>query len=305
MNSKEELTIILSKLRKDLEKDASWENDKACFKGQCAVVADIVTEVLKDNNYNAKTIYGQYKSQHGWTFHMFTTVEDFIIDLAADQFHPGDEEKFSVVVTPINDSNYKLNNMQHIKMYEQFIEEAILLPGQDKIKRSDAIDVAKIIIEGLGFEFVHPDTVTTKYAFVQKVGIPVGSIRRKKPEVGDIDIVITAPIDMGILRKQPWATTVSGGEKQVNFIYESPTVKRKVNLFSFTDPASFGAALLHTTGSHQYNIRLRNVVFNRGFGKLNQHGLFDKNMKFVAGPTEASIQNAMRVTVREANQREK
>lgn len=195
--------------------------------------------------------------------------------------------------------------MRHIKLYEQFVDEAILLPGQDKIKRSDAIDVAKIIVQGLGFEFVNPDTVTTKYSFVPNVGIPVGSIRRKKPEVGDIDILITSPIDMAALRKQPWATTVSGGEKQVNFIYESPTVKRKVNLFSFTDPASFGAALLHTTGSHMYNVRIRNVVFNRGFGKLNQHGLFDKAGKLVAGPTEASIQQAMKITVREANQREK
>jgi DNA polymerase/3'-5' exonuclease PolX len=110
---------------------------------------------------------------------------------------------------------------------------------------------------------------------------------------------------MGKLRNQPWAKTVSGGEKQVNFIYESPTVTRKVNLFSFTEPSTFGAALLHTTGSHQYNIRLRFVAMQRGFSKLSQHGLFDKAGKVVAGPTEASIQKAMKVTVREPNQREK
>ena len=79
--------------------------------------------------------------------------------------------------------------MKHIKLFEQFIEEAILLPGQQKIKRADALDVAKIIIEGLGFEYVNPDTVTTSYSFVPKVGIPVGSIRRKRSEVGDIDII--------------------------------------------------------------------------------------------------------------------
>jgi len=194
--------------------------------------------------------------------------------------------------------------MKHIKLFEQFIEEAILLPGQQKIKRADALDVAKIIIEGLGFEYVNPDTVTTSYSFVPKVGIPVGSIRRKRSEVGDIDIIITAPINMMELRKQPWAKTVSGGEKQVNFIYESPTVRRKVNLFSFVDPASFGGALLHTTGSHQYNIRLRHVASLRGYDKLSQHGLMLRG-NLVAGPTEASIQKAMSVTVREPKDRER
>jgi DNA polymerase/3'-5' exonuclease PolX len=194
--------------------------------------------------------------------------------------------------------------MKHIKLFEEYVEEAILLPGQQKIKRAEALDVAKIIIEGLGFEYVNPDLVTTKYAFVPNVGIPVGSIRRKRPEVGDIDIVITAPIDMMALRKQTWAKTVSGGEKQVNFIYESPTVTRKVNLFSFTDPATFGGALLHTTGSHQYNIRLRHVASLRGYDKLSQHGLILRG-KAIAGPTEASIQKEMNVTVREPKDRER
>jgi hypothetical protein len=184
------------------------------------------------------------------------------------------------------------------------MDEAILLPGQFKIKRADAIEIAKTIIEGLGFKYVNPDDVTTSYGFVKNVGIPVGSIRRKRPEVGDVDIIITAPIDMIALRKMPWAKSVSGGDKQVNFTYDTPKVTRKINLFSFMDPNSFGGALLHTTGSHQYNVRLRFVALQRGYEKLSQHGLFLRG-KLVAGPTEASIQKEMNVTVREPNQREK
>jgi DNA polymerase/3'-5' exonuclease PolX len=195
--------------------------------------------------------------------------------------------------------------MKHLKTYGEHLEEAILLPGQAKIKRADAIAIAKTIIDGMGFEYVDPDTVSTTYSFVKKCGIPVGSIRRKKPEVGDVDIIITAPIDINALRKQPWAKHVGGGDKQVNFIYETPGVQRKINLFSFTDPHSFGGALLHTTGSHQYNIRLRAVAMQRGFSKLSQHGLFDDAGKMVAGPTEASIQQMMRVTQREPKDREK
>ncbi len=195
--------------------------------------------------------------------------------------------------------------MKHLKLYEEFVDEAILLPGTSKIKRADAMEIAKTIIEGMGFQYVDPDTVTTNYEFVKNVGIPVGSIRRKRPEVGDIDIIITSQINTMKLRQEPWAKMVSGGDKQVNFIYEDGSMKRKVNLFSFIDPNSFGGALLHTTGSHQYNVRLRFVANQRGFGKLSQHGLFDDKGKFIAGPTEASIQKAMKVTQREPKEREK
>jgi DNA polymerase/3'-5' exonuclease PolX len=197
--------------------------------------------------------------------------------------------------------------MKQIKNYKDFcaVTEAILIPGTAKIKRAVAINIAKTIIEGLGFKFINPDSVTTSYSYEPNVGIPVGSIRRKKEEVGDIDLIITAPIDMENLAAQSWAKRVTGGEKQINFVFESGTIQRKVNIYSFTDAKSFGGALLHTTGSAQYNIRLRNVVRNRGFGKLNQYGLFDTKGNFVAGPTEASILKTMAVTVREANQRER
>lgn len=193
--------------------------------------------------------------------------------------------------------------MNYIKLFEEFIYEAKLLPGTAKIPRAEGLSMAKDIAKILGVKFVDPDEVTTETSFIKDAGIPVGSIRRGNPEVGDIDIIITAHIDTNKLKASKDITDVSGGDKQTNFIYSDGKNTRKVNLFSFTDPNTFGAALMHTTGPGNYNMRIRFLVPKRGFGKLSQLGLMDKGGKVVAGKTEGEIQRTLDITQREPNKR--
>jgi hypothetical protein len=49
---------------------------------------------------------------------------------------------------------------------------------------------------------------------------------------------------------------------------------------------SFGAALLYFTGSKDHNVNLRGLAIRKGY-KLNEYGLFDKNLM-----NESKIQNA-------------
>ena len=193
--------------------------------------------------------------------------------------------------------------MRYVKLFEEFIDEAKLLPGVKKIPRGEALSMARDVIKLLGVKYVDPDDVTTETAFIRDAGIPVGSIRRGSSEVGDVDIVVTAHIDTIKLKQSADVSDVSGGDKQTNFVYSDGKNTRKVNLFSFTDPDTFGAALLHTTGPGNYNMRIRFLVPKRGFGKLSQLGLFDKKGKVVAGKTEGEVQRALDITQREPRQR--
>jgi hypothetical protein len=186
------------------------------------------------------------------------------------------------------------------------LQESSLPPGEEgKIKRPEALEMAKDVIGMLGVEYVDPSEVTTETEYVgDGKAIPVGSIRRGRDEVGDIDIIVTGPIDKESLRKDGRVSKLSGGDKQVNFIFNNGSRSRNVNLFSFTDPNTWGAALLHTTGPGDYNKRIRFVVPSRGFGKLSQNGLFDKEGKVLPSRTEAEVQKTLEITQREPNQRD-
>ena len=51
---------------------------------------------------------------------------------------------------------------------------------------------------------------------------------------------------------------------------------------------SFGAFMMHTTGSHKNNMLLR-MIAKRNGNKLNQYGLFNKANEQIAGDTEESV----------------
>jgi DNA polymerase (family 10) len=119
-----------------------------------------------------------------------------------------------------------------------------------------------------------------------------GSIRRKKPNPGDIDIVLIAKNE---LNKQKIREKLSnegkflqGGDKEMFFRVEGIDVQ----LF-FTISEEWGATLLAYSGQKGSNIGLRIVAEKQGF-KLTGHGLFRKsNGKRVAGKTERQIYKAL------------
>ena len=94
-----------------------------------------------------------------------------------------------------------------------------------------------------------------------------GSIRRMKPTVGDIDLLVVPKADF---RK---AFEAIGGK------VTSATAKLTVQGMSvdvyFTDSSRWVPMLLFLTGSKEENIRLRSIAKSRGW-KLSQYGLFDE-----------------------------
>ena len=116
-----------------------------------------------------------------------------------------------------------------------------------------------------------------------------GSIRRRKPEIGDIDVVVNG--DMAQLRDGgPWLFA-EGGERKVTLEFQG----QQVNVLHAT-PDNWGAAILYFTGSQQHNIIMRAQAKRKGF-KLNEYGLWQeahpKSWNLIAGMNESDIYAAL------------
>lgn len=119
----------------------------------------------------------------------------------------------------------------------------------------------------------------------------VGSYRRCKETVGDLDILVVAKktnktieeitkyfSSLPAVRK-----IVSTGPRRTSVILKEG-INADLRIF---DKNQFGAAMLYFTGSKEHNILLRRIAIEKGM-KLNEYGLF-KNEKLVASKTETDI----------------
>jgi len=103
----------------------------------------------------------------------------------------------------------------------------------------------------------------------------VGSIRRKKPEVKDIDLVVIPAIGPGILdavKRLPIQGMAVKGEKIVRVTLDSG-----INLDIYiADALTFETLKLIRTGSVEHNIRLCSIARQKGWLlKANGEGLLD------------------------------
>jgi DNA polymerase (family 10) len=127
--------------------------------------------------------------------------------------------------------------------------------------------------------------------FCKRIEI-AGSIRRKKPNPGDIDIVLVAKNETNKEKiKEKLSENgkfLEGGDKKMFFKINGINVQ----LF-FAISEEWGATLLAYSGEKGANIGLRIVAEKQGF-KLTSHGLFrNSNGKKVAGKTEREIYKAL------------
>ena len=117
----------------------------------------------------------------------------------------------------------------------------------------------------------------------------VGSYRRKSKDSGDIDIIFTSSVVsldeiVGLL--ESWGLVVDtlahkkGAKPNTHSVYHGVTSCRGSNKFYQLDITSiprenWGAAVLHSTGSADFNVKLRKKALKLNY-KLNEKGLFSK-----------------------------
>lgn len=117
-----------------------------------------------------------------------------------------------------------------------------------------------------------------------------GSVRREKPMVGDLDIVVTLQDPLQMLQAKAWLMTLWGPLKSKK---KEPC---KGGLFCdrpvevhLALPESAGACLLHATGSWEWNVYMRVTAKALGY-KLNRYGLWLRDTEHrIAGASEAEI----------------
>ncbi|GAH69184.1 unnamed protein product [marine sediment metagenome] len=117
-----------------------------------------------------------------------------------------------------------------------------------------------------------------------------GSIRRQKPTVRDIDIVLI-PSDLWNLSQQfrDLGPAVMSGDKLKRVNYHGV----QIDLY-FATAETWATLLLIRTGSKENNIRLCTLAKKRGWHlAANGDGLFNEHGQRVAGDSEESIYKAL------------
>lgn len=120
-----------------------------------------------------------------------------------------------------------------------------------------------------------------------------GSYRRKKPLSGDIDILITdgdkntfKMFTNELLRRGIITETLAYGNLIFEGIIQVHNFAARLDIH-YTPKQEWGAALLHFTGSGQFNAALRKHAIERGY-KLSEKGLFKGGVR-VPAYTEEDI----------------
>jgi DNA polymerase (family 10) len=131
-----------------------------------------------------------------------------------------------------------------------------------------------------------------KLAEVDEV-IAAGSLRRKMPTIGDLDIVVKTRYPERVIDKfvkMKFVKKIIGKGKEKATIITKENVQADLRVFTESE---FGAGLLYFTGDKEHNIWLRKIAIKKGL-KLNEYGLF-KGSKRIAGRTEQEIYNVLGV----------
>jgi len=116
----------------------------------------------------------------------------------------------------------------------------------------------------------------------------MGSLRRKKDAVGDIDILVSSNNPKKIVNKfikLPGIIRVLvSGKTKTSILYEDQI---QIDL-RIVKIGEFGSASQYFTGSLEHNVILRKVAISKNM-KLSEYGLFDKSGNLIESSSEKKI----------------
>ncbi len=113
----------------------------------------------------------------------------------------------------------------------------------------------------------------------------VGSLRRRKETIGDIDILVSSNKNvMDYFTRMKDVRKVLGKGKTKSSVLLDNGIRVDIRNI---DKNEWGAALLYFTGSKEHNIEIRRIAQKKKY-KLNEYGLF-KGKKIIASRTEEEI----------------
>jgi len=190
---------------------------------------------------------------------------------------------------------YEKKNIRNIAELEKAAREGKLrnLPGFGAKTEENILKGIKFLHKSAGriaIGTIYPTALALKKYLeeipeIKKVDL-VGSIRRFKETVHDIDILVVTSNAAKVMERfvsfPDVEDVISKGEKKSSVIISGVQVDLRV-----FDEKSYGAAMMYFTGSKEHNIRMRDFCLSKKL-KLNEYGLY-KNEKRVAGKTEEEV----------------
>ncbi len=147
--------------------------------------------------------------------------------------------------------------------------EAKIIEGIESLKRRAANTRAALGIALPAAEFILARLLTIPGALK---GVYAGSLRRARPTIGDIDLLVatedSAPLMQTFVTMDTVARVLGNGDKKSSIELQNGV---QVDLRAIA-PARWGTALQYFTGSQAHNIHIREIALARGYS-LNEHAL--------------------------------
>lgn len=169
-----------------------------------------------------------------------------------------------------------------VEDFGEQIQENVLEQIETAKRGEDRILLGKIIPTAHDLELRLHDASAFDQADV------VGSFRRRRPTVGDLDILALASDPEQAMETfctlDDVTEVIERGETRSSVML-SDDLQADLRII---DEASYGAALIYFTGSKDHNIVLRDRAIDNDW-TLNEYGLFDTADDKLAGETEAEV----------------
>ena len=124
-----------------------------------------------------------------------------------------------------------------------------------------------------------------------KQAVAVGSFRRMKETIGDIDFLVSVMSEkdgdniIDYFVNMPEVNEISGRGLSKAFVKLNNGIDADLLV---VPEESFGAAMQYFTGSKEHGIAMRKIAISKGL-RLNEWGVFDKQNHRVAGATEEEV----------------
>ncbi len=170
------------------------------------------------------------------------------------------------------------NMLKGLQMYEL---------SKRRILLWEALQISRYLIEKLKKELKE----------IKEIEV-VGSVRRRKETIGDLDILVIAE-DEDRMKIMDYFTSLPEvheilvkGPKKSSVVMKFEGKERQVDLRIFKQD-EWGAALQYFTGSKQHNVHLREIAKEKGL-KINEYGVYKADTEEkIAGETEESVYKAV------------
>lgn len=142
--------------------------------------------------------------------------------------------------------------------------EMLIELGGRRVKKTVPLETADQIAE----------IISNQLRPLSDAALVAGSVRRRKPEVGDIEFVVL-PKDLPKFLKFVSSQNFTGGDRiQKGILHMYREWDLPVELYIAHDPKELGGMLFMYTGDYVFNIAMRSIAKRQGW-KMDQYGIWD------------------------------